>query len=125
MARRTRNRGFYVGVDGIEETIREIGLYQIKKKEAIKKVIQNTAKDVRRDAKKGAPKLTGKTKTSIKIKYFDFGLVAVVRPVLPDGWKAHFFEFGTIKMDERPFMKPAEDNNKQAYLCQIQSELMR
>ncbi|SHK48929.1 HK97-gp10 family putative phage morphogenesis protein [Paramaledivibacter caminithermalis] len=119
------NRGFYIELENVERTIREIGLFQIEKRENVKKIIKKTAKRVVKEAKARVPVDTGETKKSIKAKYLEGGLMATVKPRLPGGWKAHFHEYGTVKMRARPFMGPAEEVSRNDYLQEMRSEVNR
>ncbi|MDK2986535.1 MAG: hypothetical protein PWQ96_2179 [Clostridia bacterium] len=119
------NRGFYVELENVEETIREIGLFQIEKREKIKKIIMKTARKVVKEARSRVPVDTGETKKSIKAKYFEYGLMATVKPRLPGGWKAHFHEYGTVKMRARPFMGPSEEVVRNEYLNELRNEVNR
>ena len=119
------NKGFYVDIENVEQEIKRIRLYEIEKRENVKGIIKKSAQKVNREAKKRAPVLSGDTKASIKTKYYENGLFATVRPRLPKGWKAHFHEYGTVKMRARPFMTPAEETTRPQYLSDLQQEVRK
>lgn len=137
MGRKTVNKGFYVDVENVESEIRKIGLYEIEKKESIRRIVRSTAKKTVKSAKRRVTfKKTGNTRKSIKAKYYNYGLLAIVKPRLPKGWKAHFFELGTKqrktksgkntgKIKARPFMGPAEDEVRPGYLADLKKEVMK
>lgn len=97
-----------VKVLGVEETLKELRKYQADKINDFKKEVKECAKDVKKVAKSKAPVLTGDTKASISFKTFDGGLSMKVYPKKPKGYKAHWHEYGTMKMKATPFMTPAE-----------------
>lgn len=112
---RGANKGFYVEVKGINETVKKINIFQTKKITEVKGLVKETAKNVQKEAKSKSPKLTGDTKASIGTKFYDNGLHARVKPKLPKGYKAHWLEYGTVKMAARPFMTPAEQSAESSY----------
>lgn len=131
---KARNAGFYVEVKGIDDTITKINIFKTKSLQEAKLIIKDTANDVRKTAKANAPKFSGTysakesarskpgdTKASIRVKTYDNGLHARVKPSLPKGWKAHFLEYGTTKMRARPFMGPAEEAARPKYNNRIKA----
>lgn len=121
MARKIKNAGFYIDVQGIDETIAKINVFQTKKILEVKTVIKETANKAKKEAKSRAPKLTGDTKASISTKFYDNGLHARVKPKLPKGYKAHWHEYGTVKMSATPFMSVAEELVKNDYNSKLKS----
>lgn len=130
------NKGFYIDVKNVESEIRKIGLFKIEKKENIRRIVRKASNKVVKGARRRVPKKSGETKKSIKAKYFDFGLMATVKPRLPKGYKAHWFEFGTElrktkkgkptgRIKARPFMGPAEDEVRSSYLAELKKEVMK
>lgn len=55
------------------------------------------------------PVLSGGLRDSLGIAVSDDGLTAQVGPIGKDAWRAHFVEFGTVKMAAQPFIRPAFD----------------
>ncbi|WP_069649641.1 hypothetical protein [Caloranaerobacter ferrireducens] len=130
------HKGFYIDVENVEQTIREIGLFEIQKKENIRKLVKKTARKVVKEARKRFKFNSPDTKASIKAKYFNYGLMATVKPRLPKGWKAHWFEYGTKErytksgkytgeMQGKPFMGPAEEVVRPEYLAELIKEVKK
>lgn len=130
------NRGFYtdIEVEGVEQVIKKIGLFEIEKRQKIKTQVRLTSKKIASTAKKEVNRHSKSkdTKKSIKTKILNDGLSATVKPRLPQGYKAHWIEYGTVdrknkgrtgkykgrktgKVKADPFMKPAEMAHKKEF----------
>lgn len=128
---RGRNKGFYVDMDKVqlENAIRKLDIFHLEKRDNVKKIIRRTAKDIQETAQVLVPVGEGETKYSIKPKYFEGGLASTVGPRLPDGWKAHFWEFGHYntwskkEVPARPFMTPAAEIHRPKYLQKLKKEM--
>lgn len=102
------NHQVKVEVLNIDSTIKQMARYKATKLGDVKKIIKETANEVKKSAKAKAPYLTGATKASIGYKTSDGGFGMQVYPKKPKGYKAHWHEYGTVKMGATPFMTPAE-----------------
>lgn len=112
-----------IRVDGIDNTIKDILKYTNKFEDGAKKIIDDTAKEVRKIARQKAPYLTGKTRQSISVKTIKGGLGKTVSPKRErggHGYIAHFHEYGTTKMAAHPFMTPAEEQAKGNFYKKIE-----
>lgn len=104
---------------GIEDTIKELRKFQGHKIAEAKKIIKETANKVKKEAKSNAPVLTGQTKASIGYKTYDGGLSIKIKPKKIANYKAHWLEYGTVKMPAKPFMSPAEKNAQREFDSKI------
>lgn len=95
---------------GMEDTIKQIRRFELEKITDAKKIIKETANQVKKDAKSRVSVLTGETKSSIGYRTYNGGLSIKVKPKRITGYRAHWLEYGTTKMSARPFMTPAEKN---------------
>lgn len=113
----------------LESAIRKLAIYQIEKKGNVKKIVRTTAKDVQTTSQQLVAKGEGYTEMSIKPKFFEGGLAATVGPRLPDGFKAHWLEFGTYnvmakrELPPQPFMTPAAQKHRPEYLQKLKKEM--
>jgi len=127
------NRGFYTSVEGTEDTIRKLGLFEVEKRMKIKGFVKDTSKKVRSTSRKEIQNIdTGDTKRSIRIKYLFEGMGSTVKPRLPKGYKAHWIEYGTEdrtqkktgksvgRMKATPFMKPAEEKHRNEFMKNVE-----
>ncbi|MCP8970569.1 HK97-gp10 family putative phage morphogenesis protein [Ectobacillus ponti] len=116
-------------MSGLQSAISKLQIYNIAKKAGVKRVVQETAQNIKQEAQSLVPYMTGDTEESIKPKYFDGGLAATIGPRKPLGWKAHFLEFGSYnvlakrEIPARPFMGPAFEQNREPYLQKLRQEL--
>jgi len=92
-----------VNIDA-REAIKQLRFYQLKKKDQIRGIITSGAFDIDRDAKKGAPVITTRLRSSIHPEFQRNGLGALVGT---DVEYAAFVEFGTSKQEAQPYLRPA------------------
>ncbi len=110
-------------VTGIEKAIEKIKRYSEEKQKGVKEVIEQTASDIEQSMKDFVPVDSGITQESIRTELSESGLAARIGPKKPKGFKAHWLEFGTVKMSARPFMVPAYEKNKPEYIRRLEKEL--
>lgn len=123
-----------ITVEGREETVAKIGLFDMELRRDLIKLVQSTNRAVGRSARGGAPvsntpKSRGKNgdlKASIRAKTFDKGLSSTVVPRRPRGAHRHLVEYGTKsrrtrsganrgRMPANPFMNRAQKSNEDKY----------
>lgn len=134
MAKRT----ITVDIEGVGQTVKAIGLFDMDTRSELINIVRNTAKTIQKDAKRRAPVAKtpvsrgkkGDLRRSIRPKYFDKGLSATVVPRKPKGSHRHLVEYGTQdrktksganrgKMPKIPFMGPAESSADNVYNQEI------
>lgn len=119
-------------VDGVGKVVKDIGAFDMKKRQDASVIVKKTTGKVGRTARELVPvspagrvgKYTqsGDTKASIRAKYYHGNLVSVTIPRLPKGWARNFIEGGTAqrrnkkgqnrgRMKPQPFMGPAKANH--------------
>jgi HK97 gp10 family phage protein len=130
-----------VSVEGERQTVKNIGLFDMKKKQAARSIVKKSAARVKKKARadvsvspasrkksSGSP---GDLKKSIRTKYYYEGLGAMVMPAKPKGSHRHLVEYGTKKRTSRrgnrgkmkanPFMGPAKQSEEGSYNRQMKS----
>lgn len=134
---RIGNKGFYTDIDGLQATLDSLQQYEQNVQNGIKDVVKKSAQAIESDAERIVARDTGATQQSIEIRYFGDGLGASIGPRLPNGYKAHWIEFGTNQrmtkgrgrkrkvrrstgqMPALPFMSPAFEGNKDDYVSDL------
>jgi HK97 gp10 family phage protein len=138
------SKNITVTVEGVGQTVRAIGMFDMKLRQDLINTIKNTAKTIQKTGKANAPVAKtpvsrgapGDLKRSIRPRYFDQGLSATVVPRKPKGAHRHLVEYGTGqrstrsganrgKMPAMPFMGPAESSADAAYNSEIRRLLDR
>ncbi|PED63974.1 HK97 gp10 family phage protein [Priestia megaterium] len=130
-----------IRIEGTEQTIANINMYDMKKKRQMLTVVRTTANAVRKEARSTVPvwpsdrKLSsghpGDLKSSIRAKYYFQGLGAMVLPFKPKGSHRHLVEYGTRQrrtrsganrgsMKAEPFMQPAKSSQEGSYNAQME-----
>lgn len=123
-------------VDGVGKTTKNIGMFEMGKKEAARAVVRKTTMAVGKTARALVPvspadrKKThgspGDLKASIRARYYHDGLVSVTIPYMPKGSHRNIIEKGTIqrsnkkganrgKVTGKPFMMPAKAAHMSAF----------
>jgi HK97 gp10 family phage protein len=88
--------------------------------EKTKVVVAKTARDIEADAKNVVPVDTGNLKNSIDVEFENDGLTAIVAPHTE---YAVLVEFGTRRMSAQPFMTPAAERNRPAFIAAMKQML--
>jgi HK97 gp10 family phage protein len=101
-----------IKVEGVAKAIAKADAMTLATKARVRAHIMATAEAVKNSARARARKRSGKMANSIQVRITNGGLGAEVGPTKPDGWYAHFHEFGTVKMSAHPFMTPAWEENR-------------
>ncbi|MBU3102570.1 HK97-gp10 family putative phage morphogenesis protein [Clostridium gasigenes] len=101
-----------IKITGMEKTLLDIKKYTLEQEELFKKAVDETAKEVKANAKSRVPVDTGQLKKDIKIKGKNKGLVKYVYAKgrkKPNGkfFSPNFVESGTPHASAQPFLKPA------------------
>jgi len=101
-----------VNIKGLEDVMSELRKAEPEAKRAVANVLREKARAIKEDAKKRCPKDTGALSESIRYTVSRRTLTAAVhaggkkvRDI--DTYYAHFVEYGTKKMNARPFLIPA------------------
>lgn len=115
-------RGRYVMaayLDGLADAQRAISRWQVTRYEKVRALVQRTANNIRRNARRKVPVKSGHLRNSIVIHYASDRTAAFVRAVAPH---AHLVEYGTTRgAAPQPFIQPAAEGQKTKY----QKELIR
>lgn len=88
--------------------------------EKTRAVVAKVARDIEGYAKSVVPVDTGNLKNNIDVEFADKGLTAIVAPHTE---YAAFVEFGTRRMSARPYMTPAAERNRPAFLAAMKQML--
>ncbi len=99
---------------GLKNTEIKISRWEARKTSSMRTLVSRTANNIRRNAKRRVPVVTGRLKKSIQVKYSKDKLAAFVRAVAP---YSHLVEFGSAKTgaNPKPFLQPAYDGQKAKY----------
>lgn len=121
--------GTIEGFDKVFKRLKELEPKVAKK--VLRQALRAGAKIIQTRAKANAPVLTGQTKKAIKIRAGkrSRGSVGVnvsigARDYVGDQFYAAFHEYGTSKMQARPFMRPAYDSEKEKAAEVIQRKIL-
>lgn len=107
---------FSAKIKGLDEAIMKFSKLDMKVGNAVRDVVNKSAREIRKGAIRYVPIDSGALKKSIKIRWAKDRLSADVDATL---WRAHFTEFGTIDTPPVPFMYPAWLDEKDNYLSNI------
>lgn len=88
--------------------------------EKTKVVVAKTARDIEGYAKSVVHVDTGNLKNSIDVEFENDGLTAIVAPHTE---YAAFVEFGTRRMSAYPYMTPAAERNRPAFIAAMKQML--
>jgi HK97 gp10 family phage protein len=99
---------------GLADLEVRVSRWEVRKIAAMRALVKNTANNIRRNAKRRAPVVTGRLRKSISVKYADDKLTAFVRAVAP---YAHIVENGSAVTgaSPKPFIEPAFQGQKEKY----------
>jgi HK97 gp10 family phage protein len=131
------NKGFFVDVENAEKAISDLRFYRKKKRKQVGETVKKNARRIQTKAKKNLKGAINSKDTvkSIKYKMLNDGLSSTIGPRRPKGYKAHWFEFGTVgrvqkttgryvgKMKATPFMRPAFEHIKPKYMSELKKDL--
>jgi HK97 gp10 family phage protein len=102
-----------VQIKGMDELLKSLKILPERiQKNVLVGAIRAGATSISKEMKRFVPKDTGELQKSIgvvkrKSKNKNEILFTVAPQIKKGGWKAHFHEFGTIKMPAHPFVRPA------------------
>lgn len=88
--------------------------------ERTSQVVRKASFDVEAQAKNRAPVDTGALKNSISTEFEDNGLTGIIAPHVE---YATFVEFGTRRMSAQPYMTPAAEAVKPAFVAAMKQML--
>ena len=113
-----------VDVKGLEKALKDIKNWSDERQKGVKSTIEDTANKIEKSQKDKVAVLSGETRDSItKEKEDDFSYK--VGPKKPDGFKAHWIEFGTVHHGAQPFIRPSLEENRNKYVSDLQKELKK
>ncbi|GAB2959000.1 hypothetical protein GCM10027048_27740 [Hymenobacter coalescens] len=107
-----------VAVQGVPGLLNKVRLLIPKTREAVRTAVAQTALQVESDAKGFAPVDTGRLRSSIKADISASGLSATVSTNVS---YAVFQEFGSRYQAAQPFLGPAFEKNRQAFLNNLKA----
>lgn len=116
---------YKISVHGLDNTLEKLSALDWRLALDLRTVVQANANRLEREAKARCPVRTGNLRNSIKAETHAGGLNADVGPRKPDGWYAHFLEWGTVKMAARPFMGPAWEAVRPRYIADVTAAVAR
>ncbi len=96
-------RSVEVKIEGVKETVEKLRTYSQKKQKQISHLVLKSGLRVEAEAKRRAPVRTGALRNSIRSEMED-EFTAVIGAYMP---YAIYVEFGTRKMEARPYLRPA------------------
>lgn len=118
-------------IEGMDELLNKISEMGRKASRIENDALIKAAEPILEDAVRSAPKLTGKGKEGLKItrpKLKDgkrYILIGIDRGDISEIFYMKFHEFGTSKMQARPFLGPAYEKNKTKAMEIIKEELKK
>lgn len=100
-----------IEINGLGNIERKVSRWQASRIYAVRALVKKTANNVRRNARRRAPVVTGRLRKSIQVKYNKDKLAAFVRAVAP---YSHLVEYGSAVTgaQPKPFMQPAIDSQQ-------------
>ncbi len=107
---------------GLAELQKKLTNWQDSRVKEVKKFLQKTGKEIRRDARRRAPKKTGRLRRGISYAFKESrrkGMGVYIRAVAP---YSHIHELGSVarNIPPRPFMTPAFDAAKGDYMAGLE-----
>ena len=99
-----------IKITGMEELQKK--LKRCEKLEAVKTVVKKNGSELQAKAQEKAPVDTGHLKRSIGLDITDEGLTAEIEPTAD---YAAYVEYGTRFMNAQPYMKPADNAQKEKF----------
>lgn len=113
---------FTIQVEGTAALVSALRVYQLQKRAAVGGLIARYTTLIARTAKALAPVDTGELRESITADVRDAltRLVGIVEARAPH---APFPEFGTVKMQAQPYMRPALEQHAPAFLRELKAIL--
>lgn len=129
-----------VKIEGEEKTVRELSMFDMKKKKGAMIIVKKYAARVKKRARTLVPVSpsdrkkshgsAGDLKSSIQTKYYYEGMGAMILPAKPKGSHRHLVEYGTKtrttkkganrgKAPAQPFMRPAKAAQETAYNAEM------
>jgi HK97 gp10 family phage protein len=111
-----------IKLQGLKQVQKQLVDWEDSRVKALRKFMQKTGKAVRRDARRRAPKKTGRLRKGISYTFVQSkrkGMGVFIRAVAP---YSHIIELGSVvrNIPPRPFMQPALDAAKGDYLMGLE-----
>lgn len=111
-----------IKLQGLKQVQKQLVDWEDSRVKALRKFMQKTGKAVRRDARRRAPKKTGRLRKGISYAFKQrkkTGMGVYIRAVAP---YSHIVELGSVvrNIPPRPFMQPAFDSAKGEYLMGLE-----
>lgn len=115
---------FTIRLEGADELIRQIGLLELRVRSDVAALITRYAKLIAVDAKRRAPRDTGRGIKSIKAE-LERVLTDLAAEVHVHAFWMRFIEKGTSRLTARPFLIPAFEAHAPAFLRELRQILNR
>ena len=111
-----------IKLKGLNNVQKKIEDWQDSRVKALEKVIKETGRAIRKDARRRAPRVTGRLRKSIQFKFKKRkrkGMAGYVRAVAP---YSHIIENGSVvrNIPPRPFLRPAAEAAESEYLLKLE-----
>lgn len=107
-----------ISIKGVSDIQRKVSMWEVKRKYQVQQLIVTTAREIRKEARRGAPKNTGRLRKSIVARFNKDKTAGYVRAVAP---YSHIVENGSASKNikPKPFMQPAADKIKPKYVQKL------
>ncbi len=122
------SKGFAINLEGVDQFHAVVAKFSKRAAENLADAINDTAAEIEANARQGVPVgPTGNLRRSVRTVYKAepgklVGFVAVDRKMAPH---AHLVEFGTVKMQARPFFYPAAERGRQSFKRRMKQNIKR
>jgi HK97 gp10 family phage protein len=110
-----------VNIVGMDEVIGKLNKFDVEARKAVRTQVRKSANAIRKGAQQRVPVDSGRLKKSIRARYSSDGFSAEIAPGLK--WRAHFIEFGTLKMAAHPYMMPAWEQERPNYIAGVKQAI--
>ena len=111
-----------VQIKGIDDVLRGVREYETRVRQGVERIVAKYALLIERDAKGLAPVDTGALRDSITHVLEGMAARVIAGEGLPDA-RAIFNEFGTSRMAAQPFMVPALEMHRAAFIAELRGLL--
>ncbi|MFD9064185.1 HK97-gp10 family putative phage morphogenesis protein [Kitasatospora purpeofusca] len=115
--------GLTVQVHGLEQLVKQLEAMPDQVQAALRRVVEESAEDVRREALLNVRKNTGTLQRTLDIRYSHNNLRAEVGWFNRDSFYAAFQEFGTKSIPARPALGPAIEGERNRIRERVVTEL--
>lgn len=111
-----------IQLKGLKDVQKKITNWEDSRVKALEKVIKVTGRAIRKDARRRAPRDTGRLRKGIRFMFKRTkkrGMGGYLRAVAP---YSHIVEFGSVvrNIPPRPFMQPAFESAQAEYMTKIE-----